>query len=90
MTHTLDGPFEALLPAPGKRHGMPLDRETVTQIVLSFVAVLLLIAGSVFVSTNYGTNGNLTQQGGVALVATIGLFVVVMLAAGLYLERREF
>jgi hypothetical protein len=69
---------------------MPLDRETVTQIVLSFVAVLLFIAGSVFVSTNYGTNGNLTQQGGVALVATIGLFVVVMLAAGLYLERREF
>jgi hypothetical protein len=69
---------------------MPLDRETVTQIVLSFVAVLLFIAGSIFVSTNYGTNGNLTQQGGVALVATIGLFVVVMLAAGLYLERREF
>ena len=69
---------------------MPLDRETVTQIVLSFVAVVLFIAGSLFVSTNYGANGTLTEQGGVALVATIGAFVVVMLAAGLYLERREF
>ena len=69
---------------------MSLDRETVTQIVLSFVAVLLFIAGSIFVSTNYGANGDLTEQGGVALVATIGAFIVVMLAAGLYLERREF
>jgi peptidoglycan/LPS O-acetylase OafA/YrhL len=69
---------------------MSLDRETVTQIVLSFVAVLLFIVGSLFVSTNYGSNGNLTEQGGVALVVTIGAFVVVMLAAGLYLERREF
>jgi len=69
---------------------MSLDRETVTQIVLSFVAVLLFIAGSIFVSTNFGTNGDLTEQGGVALVATIGAFIVVMLAAGLYLERREF
>ena len=69
---------------------MSLDRETVTQIVLSFVAVLLFIAGSIFVSTNFGRNGDLTEQGGVALVATIGAFIVVMLAAGLYLERREF
>ncbi|WP_018256945.1 DUF7472 family protein [Halomicrobium katesii] len=69
---------------------MSLDRETVTQIALSAVAVLLFIAGTVVVSTNYGTNGDLTQEGGIALVAAIAAFVVVMLAAGLFLERREF
>lgn len=69
---------------------MALDRETVTQIGLSTVAVLLFIAGSVFVSMNYGTNGNITEQGGVALIAVIGAFIALMLAAGLYLERREF
>lgn len=69
---------------------MSLDRETVMQIALSAVAVLLFIAGAVFVSTNYGTNGNLTQQGGVALVGAIGVFIVLMLAAGLWLERQEF
>jgi len=60
------------------------------QVSLSTVAVLLFIAGSVFVSMNYGTNGSLSQQGGVALVATIAAFVVLMLAAGLWLERQEF
>jgi len=69
---------------------MSLDRETVTQITLSAVAVLLFIAGTVVVSTNYGANGDLTQEGGIALVAAIAAFVVVMLAAGLFLERREF
>ncbi|MBO4247809.1 MULTISPECIES: hypothetical protein [Halomicrobium] len=69
---------------------MSLDRETVTQIALSAVAVLLFIAGTVVVSTNYGANGDLTQEGGIALVAAIAAFVVVMLAAGLFLERREF
>jgi len=70
--------------------GMPLDRETVMQITLSTVAVLLFIAGSVYVSLNYGTNGNLSQEGGVALVAAIAAFVVLMLGAGLWLERKEF
>ncbi|ACV47123.1 MULTISPECIES: DUF7472 family protein [Halomicrobium] len=69
---------------------MSLDRETVTQIALSAVAVLLFIAGTIVVSTNYGANGDLTQEGGIALVAAIAAFVVVMLAAGLFLERREF
>mgnify|MGYP006977846308 FL=1 len=60
------------------------------QISLSTVAVLLFIAGSVFVSMNYEANGTLSQQGGVALVGVIASFIVLMLAAGLWLERQEF
>lgn len=69
---------------------MSLDRETVMQITLSSVAVVLFIAGAVFVSSMYGTNGNLSEQGGFALVGAMGVFVLLMLGAGLWLERREF
>jgi hypothetical protein len=69
---------------------MPLDRETVTQVGLSTVAVLLFVAGSAYVSTMYGTNGSLSAEGGVAIVATIAGFILLMLVAGLWLERREF
>ncbi|PSP95808.1 hypothetical protein BRC91_00465 [Halobacteriales archaeon QS_4_62_28] len=69
---------------------MPLDRETIMQIALSTTAVLLFIAGAVFAGINYGTNGTLSQQGGVVLVAAIGVFIVLMLGAGLWLERQDF
>lgn len=84
------GAFEALLPGPGKRTGMPLERETVTQILLSAGAVVLFIAGVVFVGTTYGTNGNLSAEGGEILVATIGAFVVLMMIVGLWMERQGF
>lgn len=69
---------------------MEVDRETVYQILLAGGAVGLFIAGAVFVGSTYRTNGNITSQGGMALVATIGAFVVLMLGAGLLLERQEF
>lgn len=69
---------------------MDVDRETVYQLVLAGGAVALFILGTVYVAATYGTNGNLTQQGGMILVATIGAFVVLMLGAGLWLERQEF
>jgi hypothetical protein len=86
-----DGPgFEALLPGPEIRTCMSLDRETIMQIALSTAAVLLFIAGAVFVGTSYRMNGSLSQEGGVVLVAIIGAFVVLMLGAGLWLERQDF
>lgn len=60
------------------------------QVGLSTGAVLLFIAGSVYVSTMYGTNGDLSPEGGVAIVATIAGFILLMLIAGLWIERREF
>ena len=69
---------------------MDVDRETVYQLVLAGGAVALFIAGSLYVGSTYGTNGDLTAEGGTMLVAVLGFFVVLMLAAGLYLERQEF
>ncbi len=69
---------------------MDIERETVMQILLSLVAVGIFIAAAVFVSTSYGTNGHLSAQGGQFLVGVIGLFVALMVAAGLYLERQEY
>ncbi|MBV0925539.1 hypothetical protein KTS45_15135 [Halomicroarcula limicola] len=69
---------------------MELDREAVMQIVISGVALVVFVAAAVFVSTNYASNGGLTDQGGVAIVGAIGLFIVVMLAAGVWMERQQF
>ena len=69
---------------------MDVDRETVHQLLLAGGAVALFIAGALYVSSNYGTNGNLSAEGGTMLVATLGFFIVLMLGAGLWLERKEF
>jgi len=69
---------------------MDVDRETVYQLLLAGGAVALFIAGAVYVSSNYGTNGNLTAEGGTMLVGVLGAFVLLMLGAGLFLERKEF
>ncbi|WP_276273320.1 DUF7472 family protein [Haloarcula litorea] len=69
---------------------MELDREAVLQIAISAVALVTFVVAAVFVSTNFSSNGGLTETGGIAIVGTIGLFVVLMLAAGIWLERQEF
>lgn len=69
---------------------MEIERETLVQIAISTVAFVTFVAAAVVVSTTYATDGTLSQQGGVALIGAIGLFVVVMLGAGLWLERQEF
>lgn len=74
---------------------MDVDRETVYQLVLAGGAVALFIAAAVYVSSEYGHHTaegtvNLTQEGGMVLVATLGLFILLMLGAGLLLERTDF
>ena len=69
---------------------MDVDRETVYQLILASGTVALFIAGSIWVGVTYRTNGNLTGEGGTMLVGVIGLFIVLMLGAGLILERTEF
>ena len=69
---------------------MDVDRETVHQLLLAGGAVALFIAGALFVSSNYRTNGNLSAEGGMMLVGTLGFFIVLMLGAGLWLERNEY
>jgi len=69
---------------------MEIERETLVQVAISTVAFVVFVAASIYVASSYSTNGALSQQGGVALVGAIGLFVVVMLGAGLWMERQNF
>lgn len=69
---------------------MPLDRETIFQIVVSTAIVGLFIAAAAYVSRTYSSNGGMTTTGGFALVGAIVLFILLMAGAGLWLERQEF
>ncbi|WP_135303399.1 DUF7472 family protein [Haloarcula amylovorans] len=69
---------------------MEIDREAIMQIVISSVALVVFVGAAVFVSTSYSSNGGLTDQGGIAIVGSIGLFIVVMLVAGVWMERQQF
>jgi hypothetical protein len=61
---------------------MPIDRETILQILVSAGAVALFVVALAVVT---GANG-----GGLAVVGAIVLFIVVMAVAGLWLERQDF
>ncbi|QCJ46962.1 MULTISPECIES: DUF7472 family protein [Haloprofundus] len=65
---------------------MELDGETLREIVVSVVAVSLFIAATVYIGTSYG-GSNLGPTGGLALVASIALFVVLMAIVGVFLSR---
>ena len=69
---------------------MDIERETALQIVVSTVGVVDFIAAAVYVASAYSVDGNLTPEGGIAVVGAIGVFLVVMLVAGLWLERQDF
>jgi hypothetical protein len=61
---------------------MPIDRETILQILVSTGAVALFVVALAVVT---GSNGS-----GLAVVGAIVLFIVVMAVAGLWLERQDF
>ena len=61
---------------------MPIDRETLYQVIVSAGAVALFIAVAAVVTTS--------EQNGLALVGAIALFIVLMAVAGLWLERQDF
>ncbi|MFB6224477.1 MAG: hypothetical protein ABEH86_12500 [Haloarcula sp.] len=69
---------------------MDIERETFLQIVISAMAVVLFISGAVVVSQSYLTDAESLATGGYALIGMIGLFVVFMTAAGIWLERQQF
>lgn len=69
---------------------MPLDRETVYQVLVSFAAVGSFIGVAILVTDTYQTNGNISSQGGLALLGAIVLFIFLMAGAGLWLERQDF
>lgn len=66
---------------------MDIERETLVEIAVSTVAVVLFVGALVAVGTTYGSS-QLSSEGGIALVAAILGFVVLMSVVGVFLDRR--
>lgn len=64
-----------------------MDRDAVVEAVVAFVGVGTLAVIILWIGTAY-TDGGLTEQGGIALVAAVAFFIVFMSAIGLGLSRR--
>lgn len=64
-----------------------MDRDAVVEAVVAFVGVGTLAAIIIWIGTAY-TDGALTDEGGLALVAAIAFFIVLMSAIGIGLSRR--
>ena len=73
-----------------KSRRMDIERETLLQIVVATVGVAVFIGAAVYVASTYTVDGALTAEGGIAVVGAIGVFLLVMLVAGLWLERQDF
>jgi uncharacterized membrane protein len=67
-----------------------MDRETVWQVSVAVGAVLLFLGILVAVSSTFAANGNISATGGFALVGAVLVFILVMNAAGVVLERMDF
>ena len=64
---------------------MDLEEGMVKKIVVSVVTVAVFVGIVLFIGVTYN-DGGLGSTGGLALVATIGLFVLVMAAVGVFLD----
>ena len=71
---------------------MEFDGETVRQIVVSGLAVVMFVVALVVVGQTYGTSDGsaISATGGLALVGLLGGFILVMALIGLWLERQDF
>ena len=68
---------------------MDLDRETVTEIVVSVAGVLVFIVALVVVGLSYHGDGGLTPTGGLVLVGLVVAFILVFTGIGWWLSGRE-
>jgi hypothetical protein len=71
-----------------------MDEETRYQILIAVSGVVVFIVAAVVVGMMYGQDGGavtaMTPTGGLALVGTVALFILVMAGLGVWLERQEF
>ena len=77
-----------------------VERRTVAELVISAASILVFIAGAYVVSSTYAAprnssfNGSVppsvVPEGGLALVGVIGLFIVVVAVAGLFMYSQDF
>lgn len=75
--------IEALLERPRKLRRMDIDAEMRRKIVVSIVSVGVFFAVFIGIGATFGPD--LGDTGGLALVGSIALFILVMAGAGVYL-----
>ena len=68
---------------------MVIERETVVEAAVSFVAVLVFIGAVALVGMQFSSNAGLTETGGLAMVGAIVLFVFVMTGVGFWFAYQE-
>lgn len=68
---------------------MEIERETMVEIVVAVGAVLVFVAAIVGVGVTYGADRALSSQGGVALLAAMAAFVLLMTGVGYFLAGRN-
>ncbi len=64
-----------------------MDRDAVVEAMVALVGVGTLAVIIIWIGASY-TDGSLTDEGGVALVAAIAFFIVFMSVIGIGLSRR--
>ncbi|CCQ35429.1 uncharacterized protein Nmlp_1220 [Natronomonas moolapensis 8.8.11] len=64
-----------------------MDRDAVVETAVAFVGAGTLAAIVLWIGSAY-TDGSLTADGGLALVAAIAFFIILMSAIGFGLSRR--
>lgn len=67
---------------------MEIERETVLEIAVSVGAVLVFVAVMVGIGVTYGGRG-MTSEGGIALLAAIAGFILLMTLVGYFLAGRS-
>ena len=67
---------------------MQIARETVVEIAVSLVTVVVFVAAVVAIGMNYGGRGGFGPEGAVALLGAIVGFIVLMFAVGFFLSGR--
>jgi FtsH-binding integral membrane protein len=68
---------------------MEIDAEMRRKIAVSVGAVVVFIALLVLIGLQYTDGHDLSEIGGYYFVGAMGLFILLMAAAGLFLDRGE-
>lgn len=66
---------------------MDIERDRVIEIVAAIGAVTAMIVAMTWVGSQYATDGSLTEEGGMMLVASVLFFVVLMAVVGVVLAH---
>jgi hypothetical protein len=68
---------------------MEIEEGMGRKIVLSVAAVVLFIVSFVFVGSSFGTDGALSETGGLALLSALVGFIALMGVLGLYFANQD-